>query len=168
MTLRHMIATWAVRIAVAAVTLLVALVVTAPRNPLPVTTAPGPLIVSPAPTADPLLDTWPVGTTYECKDADSPVAGWCEGLLDAGLKGLDDREPGHPALVSTEFHMMGMKIDAKSGKVGYFINSGPCCSVLVITLVDGTRRAIGVGSPGGSGQIIAVPWEVADPSIVFN
>ncbi len=63
--------------------------------------------------------------------------------------------------------MVGMKIDSKSGKVGVYIWSGPCCSVLVITLADGTRRAIGVGAPG-IGPIMAIPWLVADPSIVFN
>ena len=64
--------------------------------------------------------------------------------------------------------MEGLGIDAKSGKVGPHIRSGPCCSVLVMTLADGTKRAIGVGSPGASGQIVAIPWEVADPSFVYN
>ena len=73
------------------------------------------------------------------KRTDVEVArGRCVDLLAAAAKALDDRDPGHPAVVGMQLHERRRPPDMIGG-LGY---------VAVYTLDDASVRAIGVGWPG--------------------
>ena len=104
---------------------------------------------------DPVIDTWPIGEPIEC------VGVRCEEEIRVALAGLDTRDPGHAAVVSTRLHNEGSLRDPATGNQVLMTRSGACCHVLVAQLADGTTRAIGVGYPGISPTAVAIPWEVA-------
>lgn len=105
--------------------------------------------------ADPVIDTWPVGEQLGCDELPD-----CDELIRVGLAGLADRDPEHAPVVSTHLHREGVIIDPATGHQILYNRSGGCCQVLVVDLMDGTTRAIGVGYPGVSDTPIAIPWEV--------
>ena len=131
-------------------------------------------------TADPVIDTWPVGVALGCngpvadgsfvpatppdvreEDADVRVMAACAELVLTALRGLDARDQGHAAVTSVAIHREGTKTDPATGDHIIFTRSGNCCYVLVADLEDGSRHAIGVGYPGISTEPIAAEWEVA-------
>lgn len=116
------------------------------------------------PAADPVIDTWPVGVALTCEAFSEP--GRCAELVRVGLEGFDGRDPGHAAVVSTELHSEGLALD-RNGDRFMYTRSGSCCSVLVMTLADGSVHAIGVGYPGISPHAIAIDREVS-PAEMFS
>ena len=112
------------------------------------------LSLEPAPGADPIIDSWPIGPARGC-DLD---AARCDARVLAGLAGLDGRDPGHGAVDSWELHVEGAFSDALSGQRRLVNRSGGCCQVLVMKLTDGSTRAIGVGYDF-SDTAVAVPRE---------
>lgn len=105
-------------------------------------------------SGDPIVDTWPIGPAAECSDAPT-----CDELVRVGLVGLEKRDPGHAAVVSTRLHVEGVFVDPSTGHQILMTRSGGCCRVLVVELADGSTRAIGVGYPGISREAVAIPWE---------
>ncbi len=109
------------------------------------------------PAPDPVIDTWPVGPALDCEDFSPP--GGCAELVRVGLEGFDRRDPGHAAVVSSQLHSEGAALAPNGDRILY-TRSGACCSVLVMTLDDGSIHAIGVGSPGISPNPVAIDREV--------
>jgi len=101
-----------------------------------------------------IIDTWPIGPALDC----TAEGERCNELIRVGLAGLDSRERGHAAIVSSELHREGTFVNLR-GETILMTRSGSCCSVLVVTLSDGATHAIGVGYPGVSRTAIAIPWE---------
>ena len=91
-----------------------------------------------------VIDGWLVGPVTTCQDrvvtADNVevARGRCVDLVAAAAKALDDRDPGHPAVVGMQLHERRRPPDVTGG-LGY---------VAVYTLADASVRAIGVGWPG--------------------
>jgi hypothetical protein len=102
-----------------------------------------------------VVDHWPVGPARTCS---GDQAERCEALVGVGRSGLDERNPGHPAIVSLELHQEGPMVDPSTGDKMLVTRSGGCCSVLVMRLQDGSTTAIGVGYPGISQVPMAFPW----------
>ncbi len=107
-----------------------------------------------APAADPIIDTWPVGEAVDCAETPS-----CDELTRVGLAGLNERDPGHAPVVAARLHTEGAFVDPTTGDTILVVRSGGCCQVLVVRLMDGSTRAIGVGFPGISDKAVAIPWE---------
>ena len=82
---------------------------------------------------------WSVGAAADC---DEHSCGGEPGALAA----LDEDEPGHPAVVATAWHRIDPCPDGLTAMYGGF---GPT-RVLLVTLADGSKRAIGVGGMGTS------------------
>ena len=106
------------------------------------------------PQEDPVVDTWPIGDPLDCVSGAN-----CDVLTRVALAGLDERDPGHAAVVAARLHNEGALVDAKTGNRVLMTRSGSCCSVLVVELADGSTHAIGVGFPGISHNPMAFPWE---------
>ena len=104
--------------------------------------------------ADPIIDTWPVGEAVDCAQTPS-----CDELTRVGLVGLNERDPGHAPVAEARLHREGAFLDPTSGDTILVVRSGGCCQVLVVRLMDGSTRAIGVGFPGISNKAVAIPWE---------
>ena len=91
-----------------------------------------------------VIDGWLVGPLTTCQDvvvtADGVevARGRCEDLVAAAANALDDRDPGHPAVVEMQLHERRWPPNTVGG-LKY---------VAVYTLADGSVRAIGVGFPG--------------------
>jgi hypothetical protein len=91
-----------------------------------------------------VIDGWLVGPLTTCQDrvvtADNVevARGRCVDLVAASAKALDDRDPGHPAVVGMQLHERRWPPNTAGG-LQY---------VAVYTLADGSVRAIGVGWPG--------------------
>ena len=103
--------------------------------------------------ASPVIDTWPIGEEYRCAAGDTR----CQALIPTAMRGLDEREPGHPPVTGATLHREGFQPDA-SGRAIIYVRSGDCCSVVVLSLATGELRAIGVGYPGVSEDAIAIHW----------
>jgi hypothetical protein len=106
----------------------------------------------PPAVADPVIDTWPVGPAFDwaTRFPESPDA--ADEWVRVGLAGLDDRERDHPAVVATEWHEEGLFVDPETSHVAWRQYSGGPHLVLVMTLADGSTRAIGVATG------IGPPW----------
>ena len=91
-----------------------------------------------------MIDGWPIGSESSCIASER-----CPELLATARTGLDDRDPGHAAVVKVELHTEGVTVDA-DGNVILTTRSGGCCSVARFELADGSVKAIGVGFPGVS------------------
>ena len=61
--------------------------------------------------------------------------------------GLDARDPGHPAVVTSTLHVEGATVDANGNRIIYG-RSGALYAVVRFELADGSIRAIGVGAAG--------------------
>ena len=91
-----------------------------------------------------VIDGWLVGPLTICQDAVvtangvEVARGRCEDLVAAAAIALDNRDPGHPTVVSMQLHRRLSPPDTVGG-LAY---------VAVYTLADGSVRAIGVGWPG--------------------
>jgi hypothetical protein len=107
--------------------------------------------VSSGPTADPVVDGWPVGDAFTCSNPE------CEALLPVAQAQLDTRDPGHAPVVHATLHHEGVYADA-SGHLILSVRSGGCCQVARFELADGTIRAIGVGYPGISQEPMAFDY----------
>lgn len=105
---------------------------------------------------DPVVDTWPAGAAWACAE---DAATRCQALIAAGLRGLDDRDRGHPPVASATLHAEGADYDRQTGAMILMQRSGGCCQVLVVRFADGSQAAIGVAFPGVSRTAIAIPWE---------
>lgn len=110
------------------------------------------LVPSPPPSADRLVDSWPVGEPYTCESAAQ-----CEDLRKVALEGLDEYYAGHADVVGLELHREGVRIDPATGNVLLAVRSGNCCQVALFRLSDGTERALGVGYPGIATEPMAFP-----------
>src|SRR5919198_1535783 len=88
---------------------------------------------------NPVIDTWPVGAPFSCERDNR-----CHEMMRVGLAGLDERDPGHAAVVESHLHSEGAFVDPAGHRI-LVTRSGGCCSVLVVTLADGSIHAIGVG-----------------------
>lgn len=104
---------------------------------------------------DPVIDGWAVGEPLECVGEDALR---CPELLRVGLAELDRRSPGHGAVATAALHREGVDVDPVTGDRILRTRSGGGLSVLLITLVDGSTVAIGVGYPGISREAMAFPW----------
>jgi hypothetical protein len=100
-----------------------------------------------------VIDGWLVGPMTTCQDrvvtADNVevARGRCVDLVAAAAKALDDRDPGHPAVVAMQLHERRWQPNTAGG-LQY---------VAVYTLADGSIRAIGVGWPG----VATTPFTIA-------
>jgi hypothetical protein len=107
-------------------------------------------------TASPVIDSWPIGPKTGCTYEELFPGTSCADIVAVGRAGLDERDPGHAPVASSEFHERGVDLDPATGRPIVHVGSGPCCAVLVFRLADGSVRAIGVGAPG-SGPLMAIP-----------
>jgi hypothetical protein len=96
---------------------------------------------APRPSGAPVVvDGWGIGASYICGDSDSERP--CSVLLPLAQARLDQRDGGHPAVVSAELHVEGPQAN---GEVPIRTSA---LFVAVFKLSDGSTRAIGVGYPG--------------------
>ena len=85
-----------------------------------------------------VIDGWSIGDPVDCARNDE-----CDDFIPAAITGLGRRDPGHPAIVEVKLHHQG-----KPGQTILHTCSGGCPVVAVFQLIDGSLRAIGVGTPG--------------------
>jgi hypothetical protein len=93
--------------------------------------------------SDPVINGWPIGSGTDCGRRDD-----CDELVMVGLAHLDRRDPDHAAVATAELHDEGVLVDPSTGNVILVERSGGGCNVLVVTLIDATKHAIGVCYPG--------------------
>ena len=96
------------------------------------------------PPADPVIDGWVVGV----ERPDEPAR------IDVATELLANRYPGHAAVVRASVHDEGIYYD-KPGQRVLWTRSGSCCEVVLFELADGSKRAVGTGSPGISQTVMA-------------
>lgn len=110
----------------------------------------------PAADGDRVVDSWPIGSAQDCS---ADVSG-CDGLVRAGLAGLDSRNPGHAEVTSWALHAEGAFSNALTDEKLLITRSGISggSSVLVVKLADGSTRAIGVRQDWQDGPV-AVAFE---------
>lgn len=99
-------------------------------------------------TAPPIVDGWRVGPVLECAPDDR-----CPELVGAVRAGIG---AGEPAVESIVLHREGVRIDPATGGTVLNTRSGGPIHVAVVTLADGTVRAIGVGFPGISREPVVL------------
>jgi hypothetical protein len=85
-----------------------------------------------------VVDGWSTGDPVDCTRNDE-----CDDFIPAATTGLDRRDPGHPAIIEVRLHLQG-----EPGQPILETCSGGCPVVAVFQLIDGSVRAIGVGTPG--------------------
>lgn len=91
------------------------------------------------PAAIPLVvDGWAIGDPVDCT-ADPE----CAAFVAAAMIGFDRRDPGHARIESVNLHHQG-----QPGSPVLQECSGGCPVVAAFRLVDGSVRAVGVGTPG--------------------
>ena len=99
-----------------------------------------------------VVDGWSIGDPVDCRQNDE-----CEDFIPAAVAGLDRRDPGHPAIVDVRLHQQG-----KPGQPILQTCSGGCAVVAVFHLLDGSVRAIGVGTPGVSREPMTFDYGPGD------
>jgi len=97
--------------------------------------------------ADPVIDTFPVGSLADCRER-------CLPAIAVATDAFDALAPGHPAIVKVTLHDLGREVNA-AGEVILQLRSGGPMWVAVFELEDGSVRAIGVGYPGVSREPVA-------------
>lgn len=104
------------------------------------------------PAADPVVDGWAIGPVWSCS-VDVP----CDRLVDVATAGLDQFDRGHPAIVRVTIHADGQLVDALGRQV-LMPRSGGAPWVARFELADGSVRAVGLGSPGVSRELVALQF----------
>lgn len=91
---------------------------------------------------DPVVNGWPIGPEVPCS-----AEARCLVFLATATAGLDVRDPGHPAVVTSTLHTEGATFDANGNRLLY-TSSGALYVVVRFELADGSVKAIGVGAAG--------------------
>jgi hypothetical protein len=92
--------------------------------------------------SDPVVDGWPIGREIPCSEESR-----CMDFLATARAGLDVRDPGHLAVVTTTLHTEGATVDA-NGNRAIYARSGALYAVVRFELADGGIKAIGIGAAG--------------------
>ena len=85
------------------------------------------------------VDGWSIGEETPCAPNDAR----CLLMIDVATSRLDERDAGHAPVVQVSVHAEGMYPD-DDGDMALIIRSGGYWTVILFTLADGSRRAIGV------------------------
>ena len=90
-----------------------------------------------------VIDGWRIGQPMDC-----PTGGRseCVDYIPAAIAGFDQRDPDHLPISSTVLYNRGDPL----GNSLLQTCSGGCPVIAVFLLIDGSFRAIGVGTPGVS------------------
>jgi hypothetical protein len=83
-----------------------------------------------------VIDGWTVGEVWTCTETDRERP--CSAMLPFAQKRLDQRDPGHLAVVASQLRLEGNRTIVRSGVL----------YLAVFTLSDGSRKAIAVTYPG--------------------
>src|SRR4051794_23973494 len=79
---------------------------------------PVPMVVQPIVKGDPVVDGWPVGgVSMDCVEKNL-----CSEIIDLARQELEADNPGHPAVVDAAVHDLGIAVDAQSRLVPWSIS----------------------------------------------
>jgi hypothetical protein len=85
------------------------------------------------------VDGWAIGEATPCGPNDAR----CLRMIEVATTRLDERDLDHPPIVQVSVHAEGVYPD-DDGDMARITRSGGSTTVIVFTLADGSRRAIGV------------------------
>lgn len=109
--------------------------------------------VSGRPISGSTIDGWPIGQPLDCGVGRNRLPE-CDEFIPAAVVGFDRRDPGHVPIANTTLYGQGDGL----GNTVLLTCSGGCPVIAVFQLVDGTVRAIGVGTPGVSTEAMTFDY----------
>jgi hypothetical protein len=108
-----------------------------------------------------VIDGFAIGAQSECSERSEYEAAECRTYIPLATAALDRRDPGHAPIVSVTLHEQLYPGD--DGVPRLAVCSGGCMNVAVFRLLDGSVRAIAVGTPGVSTEAMTVDYGSIDP-----
>ena len=102
-----------------------------------------------------VIDGFGIGEQHDCPPDADPGAE-CLTYVEVATTGLDERDPAHMPVVRVTLHYQLFLWD--DGSLSTATCSGGCMDVAVFYLVDGSLRAIAVGTPGVSTEAMTIPY----------
>jgi hypothetical protein len=108
-----------------------------------------------------VIDGFAIGAQSDCSERSEYEAAECRTYIPVATAALDRRDPGHAPIVSVTLHEQ--LYAGEDGVPRLAVCSGGCMNVAVFRLLDGSIRAIAVGTPGVSTEPITVDYGSIDP-----
>jgi hypothetical protein len=108
-----------------------------------------------------VIDGFAIGAQSECSERNEYEAAECRTYIPLATAALDRRDPGHAPIISVTLHEQLYL--GEDGVPRLAVCSGGCMDVAVFRLLDGSVRAIAVGTPGVSTEAMTVDYGSIDP-----